>query len=76
MHEDLKKKIELHVVFIGNINKETSVPMNWTNILILKCVCNTFRIIFNEYNKGEKIQTWKRIESTPRNKSEDFLSEI
>lgn len=62
--------------FIGGINNASSVPMNWTNILILKCVCNTFRIIFNEYNKGEKLRTWKRIESTPRHKSEDFLSEI
>lgn len=27
-------------------------------------------------NQEEKLQTWKRIESTPRHKSEDFLSEI
>lgn len=55
MYEDFKKKIELYVVFIGNINKEIFVLMNWINIFILKCVCNIFRIIFNEYNKGEKI---------------------
>lgn len=43
------------VSFIGGINNVSFVLMNWINIFILKCVCNIFRIIFNEYNKGEKL---------------------
>lgn len=60
VYEDLEKKVELYIVFISEINQEIFVLMNWINIFLLKCVCNIFKIVFNEYKLRRKVINLKK----------------